>query len=307
MFSPNLAHFRVPEHPIDLILDTDAYNEIDDQFAIAYLLHCNEKITLRAITAAPFFNGNSTSPADGMEKSYREILHLLTLANREDLTPHVFRGATGYLSDEVTPVVSEAAEQIVALSKDYSPARPLYLCAIGAITNVASAILLDPTLVTRTVLVWLGGHAIHVDHPTNEFNMIQDIAAARVVFDSGIALIQLPCFGVVDHFYTTKPELTCFLKDKGSFLADYLADHAIEAADAYAMGKPWSRVIWDVTAAAWLMNDGDRFLSGKIIPRPIITYDGTYAFSHHRAPMLYIDQVHRDALMQELFDRILRS
>ena len=27
-----------PAHPVDVVLDTDAYNEIDDQYAIAYLL-----------------------------------------------------------------------------------------------------------------------------------------------------------------------------------------------------------------------------------------------------------------------------
>ncbi len=306
MFTPDLSHYTVPSAPVDLILDTDAYNEIDDQFAIAYLLHCQEKITLRAITAAPFFNSNSTSPEDGMVKSYHEILNLLRLAGREDLIPCVFEGARVYLPDEKTPVVTPAAEQIVAISKEYSPEKPLYLCAIGAITNVASAILIDPTLAERCVLIWLGGHAIHFDNPTQEFNMMQDIAAARVVFDSGIALVQLPCMGVVDHFITTQPELDYWVKGKGSALADYLVTHAEEEANSYAAGRVWSRVIWDVTAAAWLMNDGGRFLSGKIIPRPVITYDGVYAFSHHRAPMLYIDFVNRDALMGDLFARIVR-
>ena len=33
-----LKNLQVPDHPVDVVLDTDAYNEIDDQFAIAYLL-----------------------------------------------------------------------------------------------------------------------------------------------------------------------------------------------------------------------------------------------------------------------------
>ncbi len=37
----------------------------------------------------------------------------------------------------------------------------LYVATIGAITNVASAILMEPEIITRIVVVWLGGHALH--------------------------------------------------------------------------------------------------------------------------------------------------
>lgn len=33
-----LKNLKVPTGQIDIVLDTDAYNEIDDQFAIAYML-----------------------------------------------------------------------------------------------------------------------------------------------------------------------------------------------------------------------------------------------------------------------------
>ena len=51
----------------NVILDTDAYNEVDDQFCVAYLMKRPEAINLLSINAAPFFNENSTGPADGME------------------------------------------------------------------------------------------------------------------------------------------------------------------------------------------------------------------------------------------------
>ncbi len=302
-----LAFLCVPDGRIDAVLDTDTFNETDDQYALTYLLHCGEKVRLRAICAAPFFNSKSSSPEDGMERSYQEILKILKLTGRMDLHPLTFRGSKSYLQDETTPVISDAADHLVTLSKEYSPDRPLYIVSIGAITNVASAFLMDPSMAQRTVVVWLGGHAMHWDRPTSEFNMIQDIAAARVVFDSGVALIQLPCMGVVSHFSVSGPELTYWLKDKGSAIADYLVDYTLAEADTYAKGKVWSRVIWDVTAVAWLMNEGDRFMSGKILPRPIVTYDGAYAYDTARKPMLYIDQINRDALMRDLFARILQA
>ena len=71
-----------PVGRIDAVLDTDTYNEIDDQFALSFMMKTPEKFCMKAIYAAPFFNGNSTSPEDGMEKSYDEILNLLTLMGR---------------------------------------------------------------------------------------------------------------------------------------------------------------------------------------------------------------------------------
>ena len=79
------------------------------------------------------------------------------------------------------------------------------MISIGAITNIASAILLNPEITGRIVVVWLGGHALGWPD-TEEFNMVQDIAAARIVFGCGVPLVQLPCMGVVSEFATTGPE-----------------------------------------------------------------------------------------------------
>ena len=78
-----LARLSRPTGPVDVVLDTDTYNEIDDQFAVSYLICSAEKLHLQAIYAAPFFNEKSTGPADGMEKSYQEILNILTLMGKD--------------------------------------------------------------------------------------------------------------------------------------------------------------------------------------------------------------------------------
>ena len=130
-----------PDKRVDAVLDTDAYNEIDDQFAIAYFLKNPQRINPLAIFAAPFLNERSTSAEDGMEKSYDEILKLLTLCGRQDMIPTVYRGSRSFLPDEKTPVSSPAAEELIRLSQGYSAENPLYVVAIGAITNIASALL----------------------------------------------------------------------------------------------------------------------------------------------------------------------
>lgn len=295
-----LKNLCVPAKKIDVVIDTDAYNEIDDQFAISYLLKSKEKVEVKAIYAALFFNENSKSPEDGMEKSYDEILRLLELSNEK---AEVFKGAREYLKDENTPSVSPAAYDLVQRAKNYSPENPLYVVALGAITNIASAVLLDKAVAENTVVIWLGGHALHYQH-TREFNMHQDIAAARVVMKSTVPLVQLPCLGVVSSFTVSKSELEIFLKGKNP-LSDYLAAHTIEAADKYAKGKPWTRVLWDVTAAAWLLNDNNRFMNSRIIPAPIPTYDGLYATDYNNTPIRYVYEIKRDALMTDLFEKLV--
>ena len=89
-----MKNLTVPQGRVDVVLDTDAYNEIDDQFAIAYLLKNEEKLNTRAIYAAPFHNSRSTSAGEGMEKSYAEIFKLLVLMNIEK---PVFKGSDSFL------------------------------------------------------------------------------------------------------------------------------------------------------------------------------------------------------------------
>lgn len=294
-----LKKLEVPDKTIDVVLDTDAYNEIDDQFAISYLLKSKEKLNTKAIYAAPFLNMKSESPEDGMEKSYDEINKLLSLLNEK---VDVYKGSKTYLKDEKTPVISPAAQDLAERIKNYSPENPLYVVAIGAITNIASAILLNPDVAENTVVVWLGGNAHHY-HDTNEFNMMQDVAAARVVMKSGVPFVQLPCIGVVSAFTISRPELELWLKGKNP-ISDYLLENTINDTGHCVNGKVWTRVIWDVTAVAWLLNDYNRFMESRIIPTPIPTYDNFYAENPNGHPMRYVYHIKRDNLMNDLIQKL---
>ena len=119
-----LSMLEVPQVPIDVVIDTDAYNEIDDQFAISYALRRPERLHVQALYAAPFLNQRSVSPEDGMIRSEQEIYKLLALLGE---TRPVFAGSRTYLPDEQTPVASPAAEDLVRRAMDYSPEKPLYV------------------------------------------------------------------------------------------------------------------------------------------------------------------------------------
>ena len=296
-----LHRLERPGKRVRAVLDTDAYNEIDDQFAIAYFLKKTATFDVQALTAAPFSNEKADDPGEGMRLSYNEILNLLSLMDADNMHDLVFRGSEKYLPDEKTPVESPAAAELVRLSKESTSDDPLYIIAIGAITNVASAILIDPSMVENCVVVWLGGHARHWQD-TREFNMKQDVAATRVVFDSGIPLIQLPCMGVVSELRTTGPELDHWLGGKNK-LCDYLVSHTMEEVAGYADGTAWSRVIWDISAIAWFLSD--TFTKGTVTPTPICEYNNQYSYNPTRHQCKIIESINRDAIFTDLFKTLV--
>jgi inosine-uridine nucleoside N-ribohydrolase len=147
-----------PTGKVTVVLDTDTYNEVDDQFALAYALLSPEVVSLEAIYAAPFLNSRASSPADGMERSYQEIQRVIERMQTSS-PPPIHRGSTDYLMDEETAQESEAARDLVTRAN--AAKETLYVVAIGAITNVASAILMDPSIISKIVVVWLGGALVH--------------------------------------------------------------------------------------------------------------------------------------------------
>ena len=290
---------NVPLHPVDVVLDTDAFNEIDDQFAICYLLACDEKLRTQAFYAAPFSNTKEPQVARGMEQSYEEIGRLLSMMGKDY---PVMRGSDRYLPDEHTPVESEAARDLAQRALRYSPEEPLYVIAIGAITNVASAILMEPKVAENTVVIWLGGHAHHF-HNTLEFNMRQDVAAARVVMGSAVPFVQLPCNGVVSGFTLSEPEMDRWLAGK-SALADYLCDATREYVEHRYPGMPWAKPIWDVTAVAWLMNEDERYMFSESQKRRLSDYENQYEQPLEQE-MEYVYHIRRNELMDDMLRRIL--
>ena len=291
-----LKQLEPPLGKIRMVLDTDTYNEVDDQFALAYALLSPDKLKLEAVYAAPFKNNRSTSAGDGMEKSYEEILRLLKFMGRSG-DGFAFRGSDSYLMDVSKPIASDAAKDLIKKAMASSPEDPLYVVPLGCITNIASAILLEPKIIENIVVVWLGGNGM--DWPNQrEFNLGQDVLAAQVVFNSGVPFVVLPTRPVISHFHTTIPELKYYLEGKND-LSDYLYNIVLE----YSHGQEaWSKVIWDVTAVAWLINPS--WVPTHIIHSPILTDQVTYSKdkSRHFIRMAY--HVNRDAIFRDLFDKL---
>jgi inosine-uridine nucleoside N-ribohydrolase len=292
-----LDRLERPTGPVSMVLDTDTYNEIDDQFAVVYGL-LSERLDVEAIYAAPFFNRRSSGPGDGMHKSYKEILRLLERLGR----PHegfVFYGSDRYLNQVDTPVHSEAVQDLI--ERALRPReQPLYVVAIGAITNVASALLIEPEIGQHIVIVWLGGHPQYWPH-TKEFNLQQDVLSAQVVFDSGAPVVQIPCKNVAEHLRTTVPEMEAYVQGRGA-IGDYLHQIFCEYHDDH---YAWSKVIWDISTIAFLNNPD--WVPSEVRPSPVLRDDVTWGGEDSsRHPFRVAVHVDRDRVFADLFHKLER-
>ncbi|MDR2969800.1 MAG: nucleoside hydrolase [Tannerellaceae bacterium] len=295
-----INQLKSKEGKIKMVLDTDTYNEVDDQFALAYALLSGDRVDVQAVYAAPFYNSRSSGPADGMEKSYEEILRLFKLLNK---SPEgiVFRGSTEYLKDTAKPVKSDAVTDLIAKAKKCTPEDPLYVVAIGCITNVASAILIEPEIIKNIVVVWLGGHGLDWPHQ-KEFNLAQDVPAGQVVLNSGVPLVITPCHPVVSHFHTTVPALKHYLEGKND-LCDFLYKTVVGYHENTQ--EVWSKEIWDVVAVAWVINPS--WVPTNLVHSPILTDQVTYSVDRSRHFIRMATTISRDAIFRDLFSKLSKK
>ena len=240
----------VPAGRVRMVLDTDTYNEIDDQFALVHAMLSPAEVDLQAVYAAPFLNNRSSSAGDGMEKSHEEILRLFELLGREP-EGMVFRGSERFMDSARDSVPSPAVEHLLSLLAEGDD--PLYVVAIGAPTNVSSALLaarernLDPG--HRMRVVWLGGQPLHWTN-AREFNLMQDPIASRLLLQLSPSLTLFPCWGVASHLLTTVPELERHLAPLGPVGAFLTERFAAYSDDHYA----WAKEVWDLAATAYVIN-----------------------------------------------------
>ncbi|MGI6237189.1 MAG: nucleoside hydrolase [Candidatus Excrementavichristensenella sp.] len=292
-----IRRLMLPEGQLDMVLDTDTYNEVDDQFALAYSLLSPERLNIEAIYAAPFYNKNSSGAEDGMEKSYDEILRMLSKMNRSP-DGFVFKGSREYMRDDRTPVDSPAARDLVARAiarGDDDP--PLYVAAIGAITNIASALLIEPALTQKIVVVWLGGQPTSFPF-AKEFNLSQDVFAANTVLDSGVPFVYIPCLGVASHTLSTVPELKEAIGGKNP-----LCDALIELFAAYESDHfGWAKEIWDVAVIGYLINP--EWVPTKLVHSPMLTDDSHWAHDERRHLIREAYFCRRNPIFRDMFRKL---
>lgn len=286
-----------------VIVDTDTYNEIDDQYAVAYSLCQPERIEVLSFNAAPFNNENSINFEDGMLKSCAELRMLMNILDR---SIPVYPGARHTISENKNrePVDSPAAKNIIdtAMASD----ETIYLLCMGAITNVASALLMKPEIKDKIAVIWLGGHSLE-HKSTREFNLIQDYTAGQIVMDSGTALLLEPAFYITAALEIYKDDLEALLGHNR--ICDYLyaityrtyEKERLARKDDFTLDK-WVRVIWDIAAVAALAIPESVKIAD--IPAPIFSDNFTYKYDGSRHHIAYLEKIHRDIVIKDCWSKI---
>ena len=275
---------------INVILDTDTYNECDDQFALSYLIKNKNLFNIEAITIAPYSHvTRNVSVIEGQELSYNEVIKISKWLNF-DTKDKVFKGSMDYLQNryyENNPAVDKIIE--VALKK-----KKTYILAIGAITNIALAIEKEPSIINKIEIIWLGGNELgYADNM--EYNFRQDIKAVKVVFASKVKLTILPCNNVISKLKIDINTLKERIGNK-SELCNYLIDRFYN--DGYH-GIQEERTIWDISVIAYMINKN--WFKKEVISCPNIKEDTSYELTNDRHKITIITDINKDKVYEDLF------
>lgn len=284
---------KLSNRKINVILDTDTYNECDDQFALAYLIKSQDMFNIEAITVAPYSHKERNEMVmSGREKSYNEILKICKWLNF-DSANKVFKGAKDYICngyDETNDAVNKIIEVVLKNDKTY-------ILGIGAITNIALAIKKEPKIIDRIEIIWLGGNEI--EYKDNlEYNFKQDIEAVKIVFDSTVKMTILPCRNVVSDLRIDITELKSKL-DNRKELNKYLIERFYN--DGYH-GIQETRVIWDISVIAYMINKN--WFETEKISCPNIKEDSSYELTDNRHSITFVTKLDRDRIYEDLFKKL---
>ena len=248
---------------IPVILSTDVGNEIDDQWAVAYLLVNPEFDALGIISAhAP------TVAPPAAHTTY--MLLLDEVENRFKMYSHppLFEGSSLPLEDVKTPRPNAGVDFIIQSSKRLSKTDRLNVVAIGAATDVASAILIGPFIVDRIRVVAMAFN--NWPEGGDEFNVLNDVKAWQVILASNVPVV-VGCGDVCrNHLSLTLDQARDLISAHGpvgrwlwgEFVAWYYRFLKPIRKDDFS--KPW--IIWDDITLAFALG----MTTQEVHPRPVL-------------------------------------
>lgn len=293
VYSWNHIYNKIHNKKINVILDTDTYNEADDQFALSYLIKSQDMFNIEAITVAPFSHQKrNVSVKEGQELSYNEILKICNWLDF-DTTNKVFKGSQDYIQNGYDEN-NEAVNKIIEVALKYDKT---YILGIGAITNIALAIKKEPRIIDKIEVIWLGGNEIGYKDNL-EYNFKQDIEAVKIVFNSKVKMTILPCNNVVSNLRIDIDTLKDNIDNK-SLLCNYLIDRFYN--DGYH-GTQESRVIWDISVVAYIINK--KWFEIKEISCPNIKEDSSYELTDNKHIITFVTKLDRNAIYKDLFMKL---
>ncbi|MBW0000588.1 MAG: nucleoside hydrolase [Verrucomicrobia bacterium] len=285
-----------PSKKVRVILNTDAKNEADDQYAIVHAI-LTPLFDLHGIIPAHF--GDRRGPGS-LQASHEEVLKLLDLMNLAGRIP-IHPGAPGALPDEKTAVPSEGSALIIGEALKDDP-RPLHVAFLGPLTDMASALLEEPAIAERNVrVVWIGGE----DWPVGgwEFNLSNDVNAANVVFRSKVEVWQIPST-IYKRMAVSYAELVERVYDKGE-LGKYLVEQLVDWNNRHHRGDPIEhRSLGDSPAVGVMMYPECGWFEWRAAPE--FNAEMNYAHTGGNRPIRVYRAVDQRFIMEDFFAKLAR-
>jgi inosine-uridine nucleoside N-ribohydrolase len=177
-----LAPWPPPDGPLRVIVDTDAANEVDDQFALALALGARDRLHIEGFVAAHFGGAGGSG---GIDASYAELQKLLKLAGMSGEIP-LKRGSDPVVYPDRIPE-SEGVDFIIERARAATPDDPLWLVLLGPATDAAAALMKAPDIADRLVMFWHGRTRWPVQ--CWNFNAYNDIKAVQIIFERPCRLV----------------------------------------------------------------------------------------------------------------------
>ena len=237
---------------IRVVISSDVKNEADDQYAIVHQL-LTPMFDVRGGIAA-HFESKAPGTETTMEQSYQELLKLLDAIGMDDVP--ALRGCTAPLKDDHDAPACEGVDFLIREALRDDP-RPLFVTAQGALTDVAAALNRCPEIGARMTVVWIGGFPYPEGGP--EFNLMQDVAAGRVLMASGTTVWQLPV-SVYSTMEVSLAELAARVRPCGAvgkYLYEEMEEYNLQNDDAPGLrnGENWclgdSPVVGALLGCGW--------------------------------------------------------
>lgn len=285
---PSAAPARRP-----VVLTTDCGAEIDDQWALSHLA-LSPAIELKGVVTnhAP----NLDAPASEVSaRIVRRMLDRLPLKTK----PRVVAGASGPLADDRTPKPNEGVTFLLDQSRGHGPDDRLVVVCIGTATDVASALLTDPSWADRVEVVAMGFE--NGEQGGDPWNVKNDPKAWSVLLESKVPLVVGDAAVCKRDLGVSVEEARKLLRSKGAagvYLAESVADWVDRRRDLAAReaGRPEAWPIWDEITTAYLLG----LAKAEERPRPHLRPDLTFDHANPRGRVRWITAVDSRRLWADL-------
>ncbi|RKN77882.1 nucleoside hydrolase [Ulvibacterium marinum] len=222
-----------------IILDADTANEVDDPFAIVRAF-AEPTWEIQALNATQWQASQWTSDRS-MEEGHR--INQVLVAYLKPENTKLLRGGHRRMYDWGDMALHSAATyNIIKEAHLQTAGEKLTIVALGALTNVASAVFIDPTISSKIKLYWLGTTYDFKNNSSKrtDFNPMMDPQAAELLLSSEVEMHILPV-SEVNQMKSKFSETKKRLAGKHD-LGDYLVQHWFDHDD----GGREERVLWDI-------------------------------------------------------------